>query len=131
MSKELRDYLVQKGATTSKTTPYHPTGNAQFERFNGTTWKIIQLSIRSQNLTKKYLELVLLEVQQSARSLLCTSTNTTPYECFFSFYRYSSHGISLPSWLMSPGPVLIKRFIRNNKTDPYVDQVELLNSNPT
>ena len=25
----------------------------------------------------------------------------------------------------------IKRFIRNNKTDPYVDQVELLNSNLT
>ena len=32
---------------------------------------------------------------------------------------------------MSPGPVLLKRFVRNNKTDPHVDQVELLNSNPT
>ena len=32
---------------------------------------------------------------------------------------------------MSPGPVLLKRFVRNNKTDPYVYQVELLNSNPT
>ena len=31
---------------------------------------------------------------------------------------------------MSPGPVLLKRFVRN-KTDPYVDQVEHLNSNPT
>ena len=32
---------------------------------------------------------------------------------------------------MSPGPVLLKRFVRNNKIVPYVDQVELLNSNPT
>ena len=31
MSKELRDYLIQKGAATSKTMPYHPTGNAQVE----------------------------------------------------------------------------------------------------
>ena len=31
---------------------------------------------------------------------------------------------------MSSGPVLLKRFVRNNKTDPYVDQVKLLNSNP-
>ena len=59
------------------------------------------------------------------------STNTTLHERFFSFFCCSSHGISLPYWLMSPGPVLLKRFVRNNKTDPYVDQVELLNSNPT
>ncbi len=58
MSKELRDYLVQKRVATSKTMPYHPTGNAQVERFNGTIWKIIQLSVRSQNLTEKYCELV-------------------------------------------------------------------------
>ena len=32
---------------------------------------------------------------------------------------------------MSPGPVLLKIFVRNNKTDPSMDQVELLNSNPT
>ena len=90
-----------------------------------------QLSVRSQNLTKKYWELILPEVPHSARSLLCTSKNTTPHEHFFSFSCLSSHGISLPSWLMSLGPVLLKRFVRNNKTDPYMDQVELLNSNPT
>ena len=28
-------------------------------------------------------------------------------------------------------PVQLKIFVRNNKTDSYVDQVELLNSNPT
>ena len=54
MSKELRDYHVQKGVETSNTTSYHPAGNAQVER----------------NLTEKYLELVSLEVLHSARSLL-------------------------------------------------------------
>ena len=49
MSKELRDYLVLKGVVTSKTTPYHPTDNAQVERFNGTIWKMIQSSVRSRN----------------------------------------------------------------------------------
>ena len=131
MSKELRDYLIQNRVAMSKTTPYHPTSNTQVERFNGTIWKMIQLSIRSQNLTEKYWELVLPEVLHPTRSLLCTSTNTTPHEHFFSFFRHSSHGLSLLCWLMSPGPVVLKIFVRNNKTNPYVDQVELLNSNPT
>eukprot|EP00096_Caligus_rogercresseyi_P012477 TRINITY_DN5230_c0_g1_i8.p2 TRINITY_DN5230_c0_g1~~TRINITY_DN5230_c0_g1_i8.p2 ORF type:complete len:109 (+),score=7.52 TRINITY_DN5230_c0_g1_i8:2063-2389(+) len=42
----------------------------------------------------------------SIRSLLCTSTNSTPHERFFQFQRRSSHGNSLPSWLMNPGPVM-------------------------
>ena len=92
---------------------------------------MIQLSIRSRNLTEKYWELILPEVLHSARSLLFISTNTTLHERFFWFFHFSSHGISLPSWLMSPGPVLLKRFVRNSKTNPYVDQVELLNSNLT
>ena len=41
MSKELRDYLVQKGVATSKTTPYHPTDNAQVKQLYGTIWKMI------------------------------------------------------------------------------------------
>ena len=36
MSSELKQYLTQKGVATSKSTPYHSTGNAQCERFNQT-----------------------------------------------------------------------------------------------
>ena len=43
----------------------------------------------------------------------------------------STHGNSFPSWLMSPGPVLLRRFVRSCKNDPLVDQVELLDANPT
>ena len=32
---------------------------------------------------------------------------------------------------MMPGPVLLRKFVRTNKNDPLVDQVELLDVNPT
>ena len=53
-SKKLKNYLVQEGISTSKTTPYRPTGNAQVEQFNGTIWKMIQLSVISRNVIEKY-----------------------------------------------------------------------------
>ena len=35
----------------------------------------------------------------------------------------------MPSWLAQPGPVLLKRHVRD-KSDPLVDEVELLHANP-
>jgi hypothetical protein len=64
------------------------------------------------------------------RSLLCTATNETPHERFFGFPRRSTVGSSIPSWLLQPGPVLIKRQVRSSKHDPLVDEVELLQANP-
>ena len=77
------------------------------------------------NLTEKCWQLVLPEVLDHCRVLLQI------HEHFLSFSRRSSHNISLPFWLMSLGPLQIKRFVRNNKTNPYVDQVKLLKSNST
>ena len=36
----------------------------------------------------------------------------------------------MPSWLCNPGPVFLKRHVRLNKTDPLVDEVELIQANP-
>ena len=36
----------------------------------------------------------------------------------------------MPSWLSSPGPVLLKRHVRNSKYEPLVDQVHLIEANP-
>ena len=52
-----------------------------------------------------------------------------PHERIFNFPRKSTTGSSVPTWLAQPGPVLLKRHVRN-KSDPLVDEVELLHSNP-
>ena len=130
LSRELKDYLTKRGIATSRTTPYHPIGNGQVERYNGIIWKAVRLALRSANLPDSRWEIVLADALHSVRSLLCTSTNATPHERFFNFHRRSSYGVSLPSW-MQPGPVLLRRFVRTSKNDPLVDEVELTDVNPT
>ena len=50
LSQELKEYLSQRGIATSKSTPYHPIGNGQVERYNGIIWKTVRLSLKSKNL---------------------------------------------------------------------------------
>ena len=78
----------------------------------------------------KFWESVLADALHSVRSLLCTSTNSTPHERLFNFQRKSSTGSSIPSWLTNPGRVLIKNFNRQSKFDPLVEEVELVEANP-
>ena len=59
-----------------------------------------------------------------------TATNSTPHKRFFIFQRRTSSENSMPSWLCNPGPILMKRNVRNSKHDPLVDEVELLEANP-
>ena len=131
MSQELKEYLSRRGIATSRTTPYHPIGNGQVERYNGIIWKAVRLSLKSANLPDSKWEMILPDVLHSIRSLLSTATNSTPHERFFNFQRRSSHGTSLPTWLQSAGPVLLRRYVRTSKNDPIVDQVELKEANPT
>ena len=69
------------------------------------------------------------DVLHSIRSFVSTATSATPHDRFFSFPRKSSQGISLPSWL-SPGSVLVRKFMRSNKQDNVVEEVELTHFNP-
>ena len=55
--------------------------------------------------------------------------NQTPHERFLCFERRSMLGRSLPAWLLTPGPVIMKRFVRS-KSDLLVDRVELLSAHP-
>ena len=50
MSRDLNQFLHERGVATSQSTPYHPTGNSQCERLNQTLWKTIQLLLRTQKL---------------------------------------------------------------------------------
>ena len=104
LSQELKEYLSQRGIATTKSTPYHPICNGQVERYNGIICKTVRLSLKSQNLPDSQWEVVHPGALHSIRSLLSTSTNTTPHERFFNFQRHSSCGTSMHSWLHSPGP---------------------------
>ncbi|MCP4800870.1 MAG: DDE-type integrase/transposase/recombinase, partial [bacterium] len=130
MSHELKAFLRGKGIATSRTTSYNPAGNGQVERYNGVVRKAIETSLKSKNLHPKYWQVVLPDALHSIRSLLCTATNETPHERMFRFPRRSSSGASVPTWMAEPGPVLLKRHVRTNKTEPLVDEVELLQANP-
>ena len=130
MSEELKTFLHNKGIATSRSTPYNPRGNGQVERLNNTIWKAITLSLKSKGLATDQWELGLTDALHSVRSLLCTETNATPHERMFQHTRRSTNGNSLPSWLLSPGPVYYKRHVRNSKYDPVVDEVELIEANP-
>ena len=131
MSTELRKFLSDHDIAQTRTTPYNPAGNGQCERYNGTLWRSILLLLKSRKLPESQWEQALPEALHAIRSLLCTSTNCTPHERFFVFARRSPSGVDLPDWLANPGRVLLRRFVRANKSDPLVDEVELVSSNPS
>ena len=131
MSKEFIEFLRGKGIAYSRTSVYNPRGNGQCEKYNDIIWSGVKLALKSRNWPLSKWDVVLIDVLHSIRSLLCTATNTTPHERFLTFNRRSTLGTSVPSWLSSPGPVLLKRHVRTSKYDPLVDEVELIQAFPT
>ena len=97
-------------------------------RKNQTIWRIVKLLLQTYKESENCWEAVLPEALHAVRSLLCTATNATPHERFLGFNRRSTSGRALPSFLIRPGPVLLRRFIRS-KSDPLVEEVELLDAN--
>ena len=132
LSTSMRRYLNEMGINISTTTPYHPQGNGQCERFNNTIWKTVRLLMHSHKLDISNWEEMLPTALHSIRSLLNTSTNCTPHERIFNYQRRpgSIGSKILPSWLINPGPVLLRNFERSNKNDELVKKVELLEANP-
>jgi len=88
------------------------------------------MALETQELPVTYWQNVLPDSLNSVRSLLCTATNCTPHERFFKFEQHFFTGGSVPMWLSTPGPVLLKRHVQASKTDPLVDKFKLLETNP-
>ena len=130
MSAEFKRYLLDKGIASSRTTSYNPAGNGQVERLNQTLWQTIKLGLKTHKLPLQHWQELLSDALHSVRSLHCTATNQTPHERIFNFQRRSTSGSSIPSWLATPGPVLIKRHVRSSKFDPLTEEVHLIEANP-
>lgn len=125
----MHDFLVHKGIATSHSTPYHPTGNSQCERANQTIWRSVKLMLATRKWPESAWEQVLPDALHSIRSLMCTTTGSTPHERFFSFSRKSMNGKSLPDWLITNRGALLRKF-RRCKSDPLCEYVELVDVNP-
>lgn len=129
MSSSVKEFLTRNGIATSRSTPYHPTGNSQCERYVGLIWKAVSLALDSLHLPPSSWESVLPQALHSLRTLLCTSTNATPHERLFMFPRRTCSGINLPTWLSTPGKVLLRKHVRSSE-EPLVQEVDLLEANP-
>jgi len=128
VSRETRSFLATRGISFSTSTPYHPQGNSQCERSNQTIWRTTKLLLHTNRLSKELWETVLPETLHAVRSLVCLSTNETPHERFLRFPCKAMTCSALPSWLLHPGPVLLRRHVRK-KGDPLCDPVELVEGN--
>ena len=129
MSQEVCDFLYNNGIYQSRTTPYNPRGNGQCERVHATLWRSMQLILATNKQPIQHWEATLEEALHAQRTLLCTSTNTTPHERMFDFARRSVSGTQLPTWLLEADTVNLRRHVRN-KDDPLVDEVELIRAGP-
>ena len=90
----------------------------------------MKLAVEEENLPITKWEYVLPQVLHSVRSLLCTTTNTTPHERFLNFQRRSVLGISLLSWLSSTRNVLVRRHNCHSKYDPLVEEADFIHTTP-
>ena len=131
MSKEFIEFLRGKGIACSRTSVYNPHGNGQCEKYNDIIWSGVKLVLKLRNWPLSKRDVVLIDVLHSIHFLLCMATNMIPHKWFLMFNRRSTLGTSVPSWLSSPGPVLLKRHVRTSKYDPLGDEVEIIQASPT
>ena len=78
------------------------------------------LTLYSRKLPEAQWELVPDGALHSIRYLFYMATNQILHKRLYSFPRKSFNGYSLPTWLSEPGPILIRKFTRNYKSDPLV-----------
>uniref|UniRef100_UPI00358F2A4C uncharacterized protein n=1 Tax=Myxine glutinosa TaxID=7769 RepID=UPI00358F2A4C len=92
LSREIKQFLLEQGIASSRTTAYNPQGNGLIERYNGIIWRVVTMALRTRGMTSNMWEHVLLEALHAIRSLLCTATNATPHERLFKYQHCSSIG---------------------------------------
>ena len=120
ISTELKLYLNARGVATSRTSAYNPKGNGQVEWYKGIIQKTINLALKSNKLHVSQWESVITDSLHSIRSLLCTSTTSTPHERLFNYQCHLTSGNAVPNWLSTPETVLLRQRNRQGMYDPFV-----------
>jgi len=83
MSRDFKAFLAERGIVSSRSSPYHPSGNSQCERVNQAIWKTVKLLLHSRAWPEERWDDVLSEALHSVRTLLCTATmRFHTNECF-------------------------------------------------
>ena len=90
VSREIKQFLTERGVLSTFTSVYNPRGNSQCERYNGVIWNAVRLALRTKGMEISRWESVLPQVLHSLRSLLCTATNETPHERRFLVAKVNS-----------------------------------------
>ena len=126
-STNIKHFLYSTGIATSRTTPYNPEGKAQCERYNGIIWKAITLALKNHKLLTTHWKAMIPYDLHPIRTLILFSTSCTPHGRLCQYQRRSAPGCNVPSWLSTPGQVLLKKHVRKSKYDPLI---ELTEANP-
>ena len=130
MSEEQCTYLSCWTIASSHSAAYNPCGNGEVERYAQTVWKSMLLSLKMYNLPTSEWEQVMPKALNLIRSLINT-TNGIPHQCFFGFSKRSMCGTSTPTWLKPGKSVFVCKFNRQSKTDPLVEKMRLIHTNPS
>ena len=137
-SLELAQFLESWNVDKTRTTPYHPSGNGQCERFNATIWNTILLRLEeSKGDVDKWeseLNLALMNIRSlPSRALKYQS----PHSLFLGFERRSTLQATnqpeskataavVPEWITADCPVYFKCHARSSKYDEKVQKVIIL-----
>jgi len=138
-SRDFLSFLSRWNVAKSRTTPYHPEGNGQCERFNGLLWRTIQLRLaeegKPQNQWAEELHKALMNIRalpsralgfQSPHDLFCAFARRSTLNPIDAVQTNGEAMIRLPDWLVVGNLAFAKRHVRNTKDDPLVDQVTIL-----
>lgn len=142
-SRQLREFLDEWHVRKTRTTPYHPQGNGQCERLNGTLWKAINLLLAERKLAPTCWDVLLPTALHCIRSLPSRPLNfETPHEQIFTFARRdvalcddadsactqeNNNGADeLPAWLQAGQRALYRNNVRAHKDAPIGTAVTIV-----
>ena len=129
MSQAVKEFLLSRNVASSHSTPYHPTGNSQCEKYVGIIWKTIMLNLKDREMIVSEWDKLIDISLDNIRSLTNTVVNEVPHSRFFSFNRRVLVRRNCNSKENDQRYMYLRKFVKG-KYDPLVQQVEILNHNP-